>query len=91
MFGVDAGAVDIEMTLPDLGDSAVWTAGPPPSPNLSAEKPNFQHAVSAGGALSVSYHPRQQVRPQGRLHVHPHRANGTGVTLELFRRRRSPL
>jgi hypothetical protein len=69
--GVDDGAVDIEMALPDLGDSVVGWRLIATQPYASAEKPNISARSVSGRCVSVSYHPRQQVRPQGRLHVHP--------------------
>src|SRR3954451_6433419 len=79
------------MGLPDLGDSVVRPAVVATWLYASAEKPNFSTRSVSRRYVSVSYHAREQVRPQGRLHVHLLQANATGVTLGLFRCGRSPL
>jgi hypothetical protein len=60
-----------------------------------AEKPHLQHAVSAIAHLPVSYHAREQVRSQGRLHVHPSCAmavqRGTMEPFDRFHAGRSPI
>src|SRR4051812_48734219 len=66
MVGVEVGAVDIEMTLPDLGDADVWVAIATTRTPASTEKPNFQHAVSAISAcMSAIMLANQCVRKAG--------------------------
>src|ERR1041384_146348 len=67
MVGVDVGAVDIEMTLQDLGTRSSGWRG-------SREAELSARCVSRR-CVSVSYHPRVRRRSQGRMHVHPHWAN----------------
>jgi hypothetical protein len=89
------GAVDIEMTLPDLGDSVVEVAvvaNSPYAPGREAEL--FQHALSAGSAcLSAIILPDKCVRKAVCTCIRSAqmlRRLPSGDTLVLFRCGRSP-